>query len=79
MSRSKRKNPICGITTAVSEKEDKRKWHRKNRKKVNSLLDIEDYDELELESYYKRDGNWSFSKDGKTRFDEDEYGYLMRK
>ena len=33
MSRSRRKTPIFGITTATSEAEDKRLWHKRLRAK----------------------------------------------
>ena len=31
MSRSYRHTPICGLTAAASEKEDKRRWHHRFR------------------------------------------------
>ncbi len=71
MSRSRRHAPVCGITTARSEKQDKRQANRCLRRKVRSghleleLLDVSDV--------------WSFSKDGRARFDPRKHPKLMRK
>jgi hypothetical protein len=69
MSRSRRNNPICGWTTARSEKEDKRIANRISRRtpvtekpQIRAVSDI-----------------WAFAKDGKQRFDPAEYPKLMRK
>lgn len=62
MSRSRRKTPICGITTARSEKDDKRRANRKLRRLTRTdpeknlvMRDVSDV--------------WSFAKDGKWRID----------
>lgn len=53
MSRSYRKTPIFGITTAESEKEDKKLWHKSFRTKAKNQLkektlrnDIEELDTI---------------------------------
>ncbi|KVE06295.1 hypothetical protein WI91_08080 [Burkholderia vietnamiensis] len=65
MSRSKRKNPICGITTAESESEDKAQWHRRYRRVESARLkkDAVDY---EPESHRTQSDQWTMDKDGKT-------------
>jgi hypothetical protein len=78
MSRSRRKLPFTGITTAVSEKEDKRFANRKERR-VNRTILHTTVDDTRLR--HKRDvGNpWLFAKDGKSRFDPKAYPDLVRK
>jgi len=41
MSRSVRKNPIMGITTCRSEKEDKQIWHKRWRRRERIVLLLE--------------------------------------
>lgn len=65
MTRSRKKTPIFGATSADSEKEDKRICNRKYRKKCNvKILHDEFVDEG------KRSGwnVWSFAKDGKRYY-----------
>jgi hypothetical protein len=78
MSRSRRKLPFTGITTAVSEKEDKRCANRKERR-VNRTILHTTGDDTRLR--HKRDvGNpWLFAKDGKSRFDPKSSPELVRK
>jgi len=84
MSRSKRKIPICGNTTAVSEKEDKQLWHRRwrrnERQKLTGLDDAEDYQTISKRSV---SSTWEFDKDGKSWFggmkDKPYFLKLMRK
>lgn len=71
MSRSYRKRPFSGITTAETEKDDKRRANRKLRRKVKrGDLDLTIRDVSNI---------WSFDKDGKSRFDPDKYPELKRK
>jgi hypothetical protein len=65
MSRSKRRTPIFGITTADSEKNDKRKANRKFRRIVREQVKkgSEQFSELREVSNV-----WSFGKDGKRYF-----------
>jgi hypothetical protein len=44
MSRSKRKTPILGITTAETEASDKVKWHWRHRREERARLDAEGRD-----------------------------------
>jgi len=71
MSRSRRSAPVCGITTARSEKQDKRQANRRLRRKVRTghlELGLKDVSDV-----------WSFDKDGKARFDPRKHPQLMRK
>lgn len=77
-ARSKRKTPITGITTATSEKQDKRIANRQFRRCVKQLLDVDpETDILPLEREIS--DIWLMDKDGKTRFDPDRHPDLMRK
>jgi hypothetical protein len=76
MSRSKRKSPVIGMTTARSEKEDKR-WHNRvlrrrvpeTIRKGNDILPKKD----EIST------TWDMAKDGKQRFDPHRESKLLRK
>ena len=63
MSRSYRKTPICGVTTAASEAFDKQVWHRAYRRaeKIRAAHhpDSEPQDVREFSSA------WTREKDGK--------------
>ena len=62
MSRSRKKTPKTGITTAESEKDDKRKANRKFRRVTKGQLkngDSQFVDKKEVSNV------WSFDKDGK--------------
>ncbi len=74
MSRSKKKTPVTGMTTARSEKEDKRHANRILRRV--SKPDPENAPALREVSDV-----WGMAKDGKVRFDPtDKAGRkLMRK
>lgn len=62
MSRSLKKTPISGITTAESEKEDKRLANRRHRRVTKIEVNKGD----EVISKLKEVSNvWSFEKDGK--------------
>jgi hypothetical protein len=78
MSRSKQKNPITGITTAASEKQDKRIANRRLRRRIKQLLGADPRaDILPLEREVSN--VWLMDKDGKTRFDPERHPDLMRK
>lgn len=62
MSRSYRKTPITGITTARSEKEDKRFCNRKWRRMVKEALY---YNREVMPSQREAMDVWSMGKDGK--------------
>ena len=78
MSRSKKKNPFCGHTTAKSEKEDKRIANRKDRR-VNKEILKTDQDDSKLKSTNETSNVWSMDKDGKQRFDPERNPKEMRK
>ena len=68
MSRSFRKTPIIGITTAESEKDDKAKAHRRDRQAVKSSLKTaiaEDSEYAVQSREHPRSGGFNFAKDGK--------------
>lgn len=80
MSRSYRKSPFCGITTAESEKKDKQLAHRRERRIVSQILGS---DPLRPVLPHRREVSnvWSFDKDGKQRLSGNSPDYLkiMRK
>lgn len=75
MARSTRHHPFCGITTARSEKWDKRFAHRAQRAAERAALaagrDVPDRRETS--------NVWSMEKDGKQRFDPARHPSLWRK
>ncbi len=78
MSRSRRKTPACGNTTAVSEKDDKRYAHRAERR-VNHQFLATTGDGDALKATRAVSNPWSMDKDGKQRFDPQRFPELMRK
>ncbi len=75
MSRSRRKTKIYGITTADSEKEDKRKANRKLRRLSKEKLK----GNAETLPLLREVSNvWDFAKDGK-KYDPKITDKLMRK
>lgn len=77
MSRSKKKTPICGVSTARSEKADKQASHRKIRRRVRQT-DVESGD-VALPLERQLTNPWSMAKDGKVCFDPSVQPELMRK
>lgn len=76
MSRSRRRTPIRGITSAESEKSDKQTSHRKLRRAVRQrALEIDTLLPLERELT----DPWSMAKDGKKPFNPARHPKLMRK
>jgi hypothetical protein len=74
MSRSRRRTPVKGITTASSEKEDKVRAHREERRKVRQAI----ADAVEP-PHPKAFGNpWTTAKDGKRRY-RDPPARVLRK
>lgn len=77
MSRSRKKDPICGNRASDSEKRDKQLANRRLRRAVNSsdLVSKEVLSEMRELSNIA-----SFDKDGKHWFDGcDDHNKLMRK
>ncbi len=77
MSRSRRKTPIAGVATSDSEKDDKRKANRRERR-VNRIL-LRTRGEEALKDRRAVSNVWSFAKDGKIRFDPKKEPGLLRK
>jgi hypothetical protein len=76
MSRSRRKTPVIGITTAHSEKQDKR-WHnRLLRRKAHQTIRLGD--EL-FPVKNEVSSTWDMAKDGKRRFYPRSEPKLLRK
>ena len=66
MSRSYKKTPICGITTAKSEKSDKRFWNRSFRKK-RIILDGEEIAPVVIHTPQE------FAKDGRQYVRDEQF------
>lgn len=77
MSRSRRRTPIRGITTADSEKQDKRIANRKLRRKVRVAIRADA--EGEMPARRQVSNPWCMDKDGKMRFDPARYPRYLRK
>ena len=67
MSRSRRHLPITGISSAPSEKDDKRRWNRDFRKRARRMLrTVMDYDALTFPVHIGKETQlWAGAKDGK--------------
>ena len=78
MSRSRRKHPFRAITTADSEKQEKRAYNRRFRRVSEQVLKADPTGERQpiLREY---SNPWSMDKDGKVRFDPAKYPKSMRK
>lgn len=76
MSRSTRKTPIRGITTAASDKSSKIASHRRIRRTVRQLA-LENLAVLPDEKHITN--SWNFNKDGKRWFDAKQHPDLLRK
>jgi hypothetical protein len=81
MSRSYKRIPIHGITTAESEKEDKRIWNRSFRKTAKGKIrGATDFDAVALpQNIHKETEFWKGAKDGKYWFDALKFPEEMRK
>ena len=78
MSRSRRKTPITGWTTARSEKADKRATNKKLRRRNKSRLQATGSADSFVRLREVSD-RWCFAKDGKQRFDEAAFPKGMHK
>lgn len=68
MSRSYRKNPIMGITTCSSERQDKKIWHQRLRARERTAISstsFEDLDSYVPISEKVVSNTWQMGKDGK--------------
>ena len=82
MSRSRKKNPVGGITTAKSEKFDKRIINRIIRRKSKRLIEIGDPENIVFPVKEEVMDIWDMQKDGKIRWnkkDGDWYEKAIRK
>ena len=77
MSRSRRKTPIFGITTATSEAEDKRLWHKRLRAKTRDQLKAGPEDHIPVDHREVSDP-WGMAKDGR-RYDKKATPKMLRK
>jgi hypothetical protein len=77
MSRSMRRTPISGMTTAPSEKQDKRLANRRLRRIVRGRLVWQSAEVLPNMREVSDAG--SFKKDGKGYFNPTGHNRLMRK
>ncbi|MEI5680488.1 MULTISPECIES: hypothetical protein [unclassified Mesorhizobium] len=75
MARSKKKTPICGMTTADSDKPFKAAEHRRERRSVRRALD----GGADVPSPLQFGNPWASEKDGKHWFDRQGFPELMRK
>lgn len=77
MTRSRRKTPVRGVTTAESEKDDKVASHRAYRRTLKPLIHAAL--ETPLPTERQITNPWSMDKDGKVRFNPARSPKLMRK
>lgn len=68
MSRSRRKTPIRGITSATSERSDKQAWHCSYRTAVRRQLASDPDSELPHPRQFS--DPWLMAKDGKSYYGE---------
>ena len=64
MARSRKKVPIAGITSAASEKQEKRANHRRERRRVREVLAMDPAPDV-VPHTRELSNPWSMSKDGK--------------
>ncbi|PQV63870.1 hypothetical protein B1R32_10877 [Abditibacterium utsteinense] len=77
MSRSRRKTPVCGNCVCRSERSEKISWHRKMRREIASRL--RQSEEVLMPLDKEVSDIWDFGKDGKRRFDPQQFPQEMRK
>ena len=76
MSRSRKHTPICGMTTARSEKDDKQRANRLHRR-LNKIKINQDKDPVDLRLV---SDVWLMAKDGKQYLHKEEFRNIeMRK
>lgn len=78
MSRSYKKHPGGGITTAVSDKPWKKIDHRRYRHYYKNKIRHEEYDDIEPPEY--KEEPWGWPKDGKQYWAEgvDDYRWMRK-
>ena len=75
MSRSYRHTSICGLASAASEKDDKRRWHHRFRQRNRQRV----HQGKEPLSLGAVGDPWLMAKDGKQWFDRTRHPRLLRK
>ena len=78
MSRSKKRTPVCGMTGACSEKQDKRLYNRRYRRGCKQALHVNPAREL-LPHLREYSNPGAMDKDGRARFEPTERPELLRK
>ena len=79
MARSRRRTPIASITTAASEKQDKRWANRIHRSVARTIIKRDtDPDATVLPIMREVSDEWSMAKDGRSWFGR-HFPKLMRK
>lgn len=78
MSRSRKRTPVWGRSSAASEKEDKRDYNRRYRHACKQLLHAHPDREL-MPHLREYSDDWGMAKDGKVWFDRTRYPERMRK
>ncbi len=78
MSRSRRKTPIMSVTTATSEKKDKRDYNRRYRRVAKQAIESGD-ESKPLPIVREHSDPWAMDKDGKRLFDARKNPRLLRK
>lgn len=78
MTRSRKKTPIVGVSTAESEKSDKLLAHRRERKKVRDVLRVEAEPDI-LPHTHEVSDPWVMAKDGKIYVGEGSPAKQRRK
>lgn len=75
MSRSRRKNPIIGITTAETEKKNKLEANRKLRRLNRIKIHKGDFELFQLREI---SNVWMFDKDGKQYLEKPYWKDIMK-
>lgn len=78
MSRSRKKTSIGGITSACSEKQDKRRYNRRYRHACKQFLHVS-AERGPFPHLREYSNPWAMDKDGKVWFDAKKYPKRMRK
>jgi hypothetical protein len=78
MGRSRKKTPVHGMTTARSEKKDKRLYNRRFRRVSKQALQVSPHQEV-LPNLREYSNPWCMDKDGKVRFNPKTHLEWMRK
>ena len=76
MSRSRKKTPISGMAGGASNKEFKKKEHRRERRQVNVMLLK---GKLVVPNRQKYGNEWASPRDGKMYFGNLKYDYYCYK